>query len=352
MRYAAPALRVTIGTNLYPENEMHLTQWNLRRLSPASLALTMIMFCWSANTLAQANFPNRPVRMVNPYTPGGSVDLVCRAIAGGLAEAWKEQVIVDNRPGAGTQIGSEIIVRAEPDGYSVLCTSSAIAIIPGMYRSMRFDPATDLKPIILATNSASLLVVHPGLPVKTVKDLIALAKTQPGQIAAASSGVGSTTHLKLEMFKSMAQIDLLHVPYKGGAPAITDLIGGQVKAFFNTPGTLLAHIGNGRLRALAITSAQRADYAPDIPTFVEAGVPGFVATIWYGIYGPKHLSDSLVLRWNSSVDRYLRSAQAQDYYRRAFMVTAGGTPASFAAYHKTETARWGAIIKAAGIVAQ
>lgn len=331
---------------------MYSISRTLRKQLPAFIALAAILPHWSVNAYAQGNFPNRPVRMVNPYTPGGSVDLVCRAIAGGLSEAWKEQVIIDNRPGAGTQIGSEIIVRAEPDGYSMLCTSSAIAIIPSMYRSMRFDPATDLKPVILATNSASLLVVHPGLPVKSVKDLIALAKAQPGQIAAASSGVGSTTHLKLEMFKSMAQIDLLHVPYKGGAPAITDLIGGQVKAFFNTPGTLLAHISSGRLRALAITSAQRADYAPDIPTFTEAGVPGFVANIWYGIYGPKQLPDSVVQRWNSSVDRYLKSPAAQDYFRRAYMATAGGTPAAFAAFHKSETARWGAIIKAAGITPQ
>ena len=267
---------------------MRSINWSSRLLMPALLACGTTSG-WSANAFAQSPFPQRPVRMVNPYTPGGSVDLVCRAVAAGLAEAWKEQVIVDNRPGAGTQIGSEIIVRAEPDGYSVLCTSSAIAIIPSIYRSLRFDPAGDLKPIVLATNSPSILVVHPGLPVKSVKDLISLAKAQPGQIAAASSGVGSTTHLTLEMFKSMTQIDLLHVPYKGGSPAITDLIGGQVKVFFNTPGTLLAHIASGRLRALAITSAQRGDFAADIPTLAEAGVAGFEANIWYGIYAPKHL---------------------------------------------------------------
>ena len=301
---------------------------------------------------AQGSFPTRPVRMVNPYTPGGSVDLVCRAVAGGLSEAWKEQVIVDNRPGAGTQIGTEIIVRAEPDGYSVLCTSSAIAIIPSMYRNMRFDPTADLKPIILATSSPSLLVVHPGLLVKTVKELISLAKSQPGQIAAASSGVGSTTHLKLELFKTMTQIDLLHVPYKGGGPAITDLIGGQVKVHFNTPGTLLAHIASGRLRALAITSAQRADFAPDIPTIAEAGISGFEASIWYGFYGPKTLSDNVAQQWNSAVNRYLKSTQAQDYFRRVYMITAGGTSASFANFHKTETARWGAIVKAAGVKPQ
>ena len=331
---------------------MHSRRGTFWRLSPMGFALAAIMPWLSTSAVAQSQFPNRPVRMVNPYTPGGSVDLVCRAVAGGLAEAWKEQVIIDNRPGAGTQIGSEIIVRAEPDGYSVLCTSSAAAIIPSMYRNMRFDPATDLKPIVLAANSPSILVVNPGLAAKSVKELISLAKAQPGQIAAASSGVGSTTHLKLEMFKSMMQIDLLHVPYKGGGPAITDLIGGQVKVHFNTPGTLLAHISSGRLRALAITSAQRADFAPDIPTFAEAGVAGFVTNIWYGIYGPKNLPDNLTQQWNSSVNRYLKSPQAQDYYRRVYMITAGGTPASFVDFHKTETARWGAIVKSSGIKPQ
>ncbi len=306
----------------------------------------------AASAFAQDGFPTRPVRMVNPYTPGGSVDLVCRAISRGLSEAWKQQVIVDNRPGAGTQIGSEIIVRAEPDGYSMLCTSSAIAIIPSMYRSMRFDPATDLKPVILATTSPSLLVVHPGLPVKSVKDLISQARSQPGKIAAASSGVGTTTHLKLEMFKSMAKVDLLHVPYKGGGPAIADLMGGQVKVFFNTPGTLLPHINSGRLRALAITSGKRTDYLPDLPTLVEAGVPGYEAYIWYGIYGPKTLPAGLIQQWNRAVDAFLKSPQAQDYYRRVYMTTAGGTPATFAAFHKSETARWGGIIKAAGIQPQ
>ena len=216
---------------------------------------------WSIDAFAQRDFPTRSVRMVNPYTPGGSVDLVGRVVAGGLSESWKEQVIVDNRPGAGTMIGTEIVVRAEPDGYTMLCTSSAIAIIRSMYLNMRFDPLLDLTPVILIANSPSLLVVHPSLPANSVADLIALAKAQPGQIAAASSGVGTTTHLTLQMFKSMTHADLLHVPYKGGGPAVADLIGGQVKVFFNTPGLLLPHVTSGRLRALAVTSAQRTEFA-------------------------------------------------------------------------------------------
>jgi len=306
----------------------------------------------SADAYAQRDFPTRPVRMINPYTPGGSVDLVGRAVASGLSEIWKEQVIVDNRPGAGTMIGTEIVVRAEPDGYTVLCTSSAIAIIPSMYKNMRFDALRDLNPAILIATSPSILVVHPSLPAQSVSELIALAKAQPGKIAAASSGVGTTTHLKLEMFKAMTKIDLLHVPYKGGAPAIADLIGGQVRVFFNTPGILLPHVTSGRLRALGVTTAQRTEFAPDLPTIAESGVPGFEASIWYGIYGPKNLSAGLVQRWNNAVNQYLKSPPAQEHFRRVFMTVAGGTPAAFASFHKSEISRWGAVVASAGIKPQ
>src|SRR5687767_6475532 len=306
-----------------------------------------------AATIAHAqDFPNRPVRMVNPYTPGGSVDLVGRALAAGLSEIWGHQVIMDNRPGAGTQIGTEVVVRAEPDGYTMLCTSSAIAILSSMYKSMRFDPARDLSPVALVAVSPFMLVVHSSLPAKSVQELIALAKAQPGQIPAASSGVGTTNHLSLEMFKAMARVDLLHVPYKGGGPAIADLIGGQVKVHFNTPGTLFPHVKAGRLRALAMTSAQRADFAPDLPTVSESGLPGFEATVWYGVYGPRTLPPRLVQRWNESVNRYLKTPQAQAHLRKIDMIAGGGSPGHFAAFHKSETARWSAVIKTAGIEPQ
>ena len=325
---------------------------NSIRMMNLFVACGCAMLGWSADATAQRDFPTRSVRMVNPYTPGGSVDLVGRAVATGLAALWGEQVIVDNRPGAGTLIGTEIVVRAEPDGYTVLCTSSTIAIIQSMYRNIRFDPVRDLAPLVLIASSPSILVVHPSLPAQSVNDLIALAKAQPGQIAAASSGVGTTTHLTLEMFKSMTQVDLLHVPYKGGAPAISDLIGGQIKVHFNTPGTLLPHVASGRLRALAVTSAQRAEFAPELPTVAESGVAGFEATIWYGIYGPKNFPTALAQRWSDGVNRYLKTPQAQEHLRRTYMAGIGGTPAAFAAFHRAETARWSAIVASAGIKPQ
>ncbi|MCC6531668.1 MAG: tripartite tricarboxylate transporter substrate binding protein [Burkholderiales bacterium] len=316
----------------------------------AAVAVTLCVLSVPAHS--QAGFPTRPVRMVNPYTPGGSVDLVGRAVALGLSELWNYQVIVDNRPGAGTQIGTEIVVRAEPDGYTMLCTSSTIAILSSMYRNMRFEPMRDLSPVVLLTTTPSLLVVHPSIAAKSVKELIALAKSQPGKITAASSGIGTTTHLTMEMFRAMAQVDLLHVPYKGGGPAISDLVGGQVKMYFNTPGTLLPHVKTGRLRGLAITSAQRTDYVADLPTVAEAGLPGFEAYIWYGIYGPRTLPAKLVQRWNDSVNRYLKTPVAQEHFRRSYMTTVGGAPDSFAAYHKSETARWSQVVAGAGIQPQ
>ena len=321
----------------------------------SAFTLLATMLAWNTGVQAQRDgrdFPTRPVRMINPYTPGGSVDLVARALAAGLGEIWSQQVIVDNRPGAGTQIGTDIVVRAEPDGYTMLCTSSAIAIIPSIYRSLRFDALRDVTPVVLAANSPSFLVVHPGVPAKSVKELIALARAQPGQLTGASSGVGTTIHLKLEMFKAGAKIDILHVPYKGGAPAITDLIGGQIKVFFNTPGTLLQHVKSGRLRALGITSAQRVDYAPDIPTIAEAGVADFEAYIWYAVYGPKGVPAARVQRWNDAANRYLKSPQAQEFLRGSFMTAVGGTPAEFVKYHQAEIKRWGAAVAAAGIKPQ
>src|SRR5690349_6719596 len=255
--------------------------------------------------------------LVNPYTPGGSVDLVGRALAAGLSDMWGQQVIVDNRPGAGTLIGTEIVARADPNGYTMLCTSSTVSILSSMYKNMRFDPARDLTAIDLVALSPFILVVNPGVPAKSVQELIALAKAQPGQITAASSGVGTTNHLALELFKSMARVDLLHVPYKGGGPAISDLAGGQVKVHFNTPGTLLPHVKAGRLRALAITSAQRGDFAPDLPTVGESGVPGFEATVWYGVYGPKALPARLLQRWNDAINRYMKTPEAQAHWRRS-----------------------------------
>lgn len=328
---------------------MRIQRLRARALVCACVALPLYA---AAPVHAQKDFPSRPVRLVNPFAPGGSVDLVARSVAAGLTELWGQQVVVDNRAGAGTTIGTEIVARAEPDGYTILCTSSAIAIMPSMYRKLRFDTLQDLTPIGLATTSSSILALHPPFPPKTVKELIALAKAQPGQIAAASSGTGSTNHLILEMFKSMAQVDILHVPYKGGGPAVTDLMSGQVKMFFNAASTILPLMKAGRLRGIATSGAKRLEEAPELPTVAESGVPGFEAATWYALYGPRNLSPALVQRWNETANRYLSNPQTQAFFRKHTMTTGAGTPAEFAEYHKAETARWGKVIVAAGIKPQ
>lgn len=318
----------------------------LRRISMGIGTAAMAIAC---SALAQDEFPSRPMRLINPYSPGGSVDVVSRALAAAITEAWHRQVIVDNRPGAGTTIGTEIVARAEPDGYTMLVNSSAIAIMPAMYSKLSFSTTEDLTPVNLLTSSCQVLVVNPEVPVKTVEGLIELAKSQPGKISGASSGVGSTNHLTLEMFKSMTGAQILHVPYKGGGPALIDLISGQVKVFFNAASTILPHIKAGRVRGLAVTSAKRQEQFPDLPTVAEAGVPGFESVSWYGLYGPKGLPKNLVTRWNEASTRYLRDPKTIEFFRRYTMTTGGVGPAKFEAYHRSETDRWGKVMKSAGV---
>src|SRR4051794_22653305 len=321
------------------------------RVHATCTALALSLAC-VAGAHAQESFPNRPVRLVNPYAPGGSVDLVSRGVATALSEMWKQQVIVDNRPGGGTTIGTELVARAEADGYTMLCNSSAIAIMPALYRNLKFDTVRDLYPVVHVVSSYPMLAVHPSVPAKSVKELIALAKAQPGQITAAVSGLGSNTHLTTELFKTMAGVDILVVPYKGGGPAITELIGGQVKMFFNSAAQFLPLMKAGKVRVLATTGLQRAEYAPDVPTVAESGLPGFESSNWFGIYGPRKLPAALAQRWNESVNRYLQSAQAKDYFGKNHQRPIGGTVASFTEFHKAETARWSKVIVSAGIKAQ
>jgi tripartite-type tricarboxylate transporter receptor subunit TctC len=323
-----------------------------RRVAAACATFAAALSCWASHAQAQADFPTRPVRLVNPYTPGGSVDLVGRALAAGLSEIWGHQVIVDNRPGAGTTIGTEIVVRAEPDGYTMLINSSAIAIMSSMYKGLRFDPLQDLRPVALCAVSPFIMVLHPATPAKSVQELVKLAKSQPGKVTGASSGVGTTNHLTLEMFKSMAGVDILHVPYKGGNPAIAGLMGGQTQVHFNTPGTLLGYVKAGKLRAIGITSAKRADFLPDLPSIAESGVPGFEATVWYGVFGPRKLNAAPLQRWSDAINRQIKTPQAQEHFRRTYMVGEPGTPASFAEFYKREAERWGAAVKAARIEPQ
>jgi len=306
----------------------------------------------SAADATPGTYPARPIRWIVPAPPGGGTDAVSRIMSPKLTEILKQQVIVDNRPGAGTTIGTEIVTRSDPDGYTMLCNSSAIAIMPAMYPKLRFDTVRDLTPIVQVASSSGMLGIHPGVPAKSVKELIALAKSQPGQLTAAVSGLGSNTHLTTEMFKMMTNIDIIVVPYKGGGPAITDLLGGQVKMFFNSAAQFVPLSKSGKVRLLATAAAQRADFAPEVPTIAESGVPGFESSNWFSIYGPKNMPRAIALKWNDAVNQYIKTPQAQETYRKQYQRLVGGTIEEFTAYHRSETERWSKLVRTLKIPAQ
>lgn len=297
-------------------------------------------------------YPVRPVRLVNPYTPGGTVDFVCRALAQRLTDAWGQQMIVDNRPGAGTNIGTEIVVRAQPDGYTFLCNTGTIATNPSFYPNLPFNPLKDLTAIVLVVQTPNVLAVNASVPVRSVRELIDLARAKPGHLTFASSGTGSSTHLSMELFKALAKVDLTHVPYKGGGPVITDLVGGQVNGTFNPVSAVMPHVKTGRVRALAVTSAARSEFAPDIPTIAESGVPGYEAIVWYSVFAPRALPRAIVEKWNTEINRQLKLPEVRERFLAAGMSPMGGTNSEADEYFARETARWSQLIRAAKISIQ
>jgi tripartite-type tricarboxylate transporter receptor subunit TctC len=287
------------------------------------------------------------------FPPGGFVDLTARLVGGPLGSALGQQVVVENRGGAGGIVGTEIVARAAPDGYTLTVGSAGThAVNQSLYRKLPYNVLRDFQPITRLSDAPSILAVHPSFPVRSVKELIGVARGRPGEVMYASAGSGTSTHLAAALFEHLARVKLVHVPYKGGGPAIADLIGGQVKVHFNTPGTLLPHVKAGRLRALAMSSAKRADFAPDIPTVAESGVPGYEATVWYGVYGPKTLPPRLLQRWSETISAHMKTPQAQAHLRNTYMIGGIGTPGEFADFHKRESERWTAVIKSARIEPQ
>ena len=293
-------------------------------------------------------YPTKPIRMVVPFTPGGSNDLLGRIVAQKLNEAWGQPVIIDNRPGAGSTIGIELVVRAAPDGYTLLTTSGGIAVTVSLYR-LPFNPVTDLAPVALLAQMPYLLAVHPALPARSTRELISLAKAQPGKLVFSSSGAGTSSHLAMEMFKSLAKIDVLHVPYKGGGPAVNALAGGEVQMTFNVITGTLPQARAGRIRALAVSSAARVEIAPELPTVAESGLPGFEVIAWYNLFAPAGTPRSIVNRINAEVDRLLQQPEVRERLHALGVVPFTGTPEALGDYLKFEVARWAKVIKEAGI---
>ena len=310
--------------------------------------------CAFATGAAQpAAYPDKPVRMLVGFAPGGGTDTTARAIAQPLSEALGQQVIVDNRPGAAGNIATDIASKSPADGYTVLMgTIAALAINPSLYAKLPFDPLRDFEPVTLAVSSTNVLVVHPSLPVKSVKELIALANSQPGKLTYGSSGVGGAGHLAGVLFDQLAGTKMVHVPYKGGAPAMIALVGGEVQLVFATAETAVPQIKAGKIRALGVTIAKRTALLPDLPTIAESGLPGYEANNWYGVLVPAKTPHAIVERLNRDIVKILNTPATKDMLFRQGLDASPSTPQEFGAYIKSEIAKWAKVVKASGAKAE
>jgi tripartite-type tricarboxylate transporter receptor subunit TctC len=305
---------------------------------------------WIFTTLSVAqSYPSKPIHLIVPFPPGGPTDIVGRLVAQKLSEGVGQPVVVENRPGAGGTVGSIAAAKSPADGYTLLYGStSTLAIAPSLYKNLAYDPRKAFAPISLVSSGPILVTVHAEVPAKTLREFIDLAKKSPGKLSYSSGGNGTPPHLAGELFKAVAGVDLLHVPYKGGAPAINDLVGGQVQAVFEGQVVLLPHIKSGRVRALAITGARRSPELPDVPTAAEAGLPKYDANFWSGLVAPAGTSPDTITRLNSVLVKALQSADVRETLMRQGLEPAGNTPQQFAAHIAAEVDKWAAVVKASG----
>jgi len=315
----------------------------LGSLAPIAAAMLGI----SPAAIAQ-QYPTKPVRIIVPFAPGGGSDFIARFTAQRLTAALGWQVIVENRPGAGGLLGIESGVKADPDGYTLTLINSSYTVNPALY-PIKFDPLIDITPVIQVSQGPMLVVANPKLPVKTTKELIALAKSKPGQISFASAGQGSTSHMAAELFMSTAGIKMNHIPYKGTGPALTDTIGGQTEIFFSSTATALPHVKAGRLRAIAVTTAKRLAAEPDVPALAESGVPGYDVAVFYGLVGPKGLPRPVVDRINTEVNKILKLKETADRLQTDGVSPVGGTPEKFAQQIRKEVELWRKVVAATGV---
>ena len=298
---------------------------------------------------AAGPYPVRPVRVIVPYSPGGSSDTVARIVSTRLSETMGQQFVVDNRPGAAGSIGREIGAKAAPDGYTLLIGDSPHTINVHVLRHVPYHPIRDFTPISLLASAPQVMVIHPGFPAKTLKEFIAAAQAQPGKLNYGSGGHGSITQFTGELFKLSAKVDIVHVPYKSIAIAMTDVIGGQIPAAFPTMPGATSHVKAGRLRALAVTSPKRAGAMPDVPTFEESGLPGMTVANWFGVFGPARLPAEIVTKLHRSTVDFLQSADGRSKLGALSLDIVGSTPQEFERHLKAELEKWGRVVKAAGI---
>jgi len=305
-------------------------------------------FVMISGALPAQGYPAKAIRVVVPYAPGGATDLTARLVGQKMQEAMKQNVLVDNRPGAGGVIGTDIVAKAAPDGYTVLIAVPAeIAILPHLQK-MPYDVARDLAPVSLAAVTPLVLVVHPSLPVRSVKDLIAFARARPGQLSYASAGTGGVQHLSGELLKISMKLDMAHVPYKGAGPVMPDLIGGHVPMFFSGMPPAMPHVKAGKLRALAVTTARRSPAAPDVPTMAEAGVPGFDISNWFAYFVPSGTQAEVISRLNSEVNRGLKQPDVREKLASVGAETVGTSPEELAKFVRSESEKFARLVKLSG----
>jgi tripartite-type tricarboxylate transporter receptor subunit TctC len=309
-------------------------------------SLSCLICCLLMSWAHAQNYPVKTIRIVTPYAPGGTADILSRVVALKLSEAWSQQVVIDNRPGASGMIGADIAAKAAPDGYTVLMAYVAeIAIVPSLFAKITYDPVKDFAPVTLAAITPMIFVVHPSLPVKNVRELVALAKSKPGQLPYASAGNGSPAHLACELLQRSSGIEITHVPYKGAAPALTDLLGGHVVMFFSGMPPAMPHINAGKLRAIAVSTAKRSPAAPEVPTVAESGVRDFDISTWFGVFAPAGTSRDIIGKLNAEISRALTLPDVKERLAREGAETTPDSPAQFAKFIQAEITKFAKIIR-------
>lgn len=323
----------------------------IRRIATTLVAI-VITIAIAGHIAGAATFPERPVRIVAASAPGGGTDIIARLLAQKLSEIWKKQAIVDNRPGGGGQIATDIVAKAEPDGYTLLLQGNGISYTPYLYKKkLPFDVKRDIVAVTMVGSQPFVLAVNPSVPVKSVAELVQLAKAKPGELRFASGGVGGSSHLGTELFRFLAGVNMLHVPYKGTGPGVTALISGEVLVGMAGVGTMLPHAQSGRLRALAVTGAKRSPAAPELPTIAENGLPGYAYDVWYGLFAPANIPRDTLNQINATANEALRDPETVKRFATAGVDIMGGSIEESNGYLRSEMAKWEKMIREAGISA-
>lgn len=314
-------------------------------LAAAAVAATIAIPSYAA-------FPDKPIRLVVPFSPGGGTDMIARVIAEGMSRELGKPIIVENKPGAGTIIGSDYVAKSRPDGYTLVMATFAHAVNPSMMPKLPYQTDKAFAPVILIGRSPNVLVVRADRPYKSVADVLAAARANPGKLTYGSQGNGTSAHLAGELFKRTAKVDMMHVPYRGAGPAITDMLGGQIDMMFATVSAVSAFIDNGQLRALAVTTAERAPALPNVPTIAESGLPGYAAESWYGLYAPAGTPPALIARLNAAAKRAVQSETFRKKVQGEGLSVSAGAPEELDRYVRSETVRWGQLVRNANIKAE